>query len=44
MQWFVFHSFLRPLILSNYWLRSHGWLPDKWFWADAVAVSWGYFA
>lgn len=38
----IFHLILSPLIRANYWLRFHRFAPDKWFWADALALSWGY--
>ena len=42
-KWAIYHTLLRPLIRANYWLREIGVLPDKWFWADRLACSWGYF-
>lgn len=38
----IFYVFLRQLIMVNYWLREHDYAEDKWFWADALAFSWGY--
>lgn len=38
----IFYLFLRPLILANYWMRERKLLSDKWFWADATALSWGF--
>lgn len=36
----VFETVLKPLILENYEQRRLGLLPDEWFWADKLAVSW----
>ncbi len=38
----IFYAVLRPLIWANYWLRAHRLARDKWFWADVLAVKWGY--
>lgn len=38
-----FKTVLRPLILRNYRLRAEGKLPDEWYWADSLAVSWGFY-
>lgn len=40
----IYHRVLRPLIFENRRKRFHGLLPDEWYWADALAVEWGYFA
>lgn len=42
MKWIIFHSVLKPLILANYWLREHGFATDEWFWADELALRWGF--
>lgn len=39
----IFALLLRPLILRDYRLRTEGKRPDKWHWADRLAVSWGKF-
>ena len=39
----VFHLLLKPLIKRNYKLRKAGLAPDEWYWADALAVRYGYF-
>jgi len=42
IRWFVFRAFLVPLILWNYRERRLGNLPDEWYWADKLAINWGY--
>lgn len=42
MKRLVFLYVLKPLILVNYWLRGRKIIKDDWFWADALALSWGY--
>jgi hypothetical protein len=42
MRALIFYIALRPLIAVNYWLRERGLAKDKWFWADTLALSWGY--
>lgn len=42
MKWLIFHLYLKPLIVDNYAKRKAGELPDEWFWADTLAVEWGY--
>ena len=45
----VFHLFLKPLIRRNYRLRyqsaisGDGKYPDEWYWADKIAVKYGFF-
>lgn len=39
----VFHLLLKPLILINYKQRKAGLKPDEWYWADQLAVKFGYF-
>ena len=39
----LFVTLLLPLINENYEQRRLGLLPDEWFWADAIAVNWGYW-
>jgi len=41
--WPVFILILRPLIKRNYRLRTEGKLPDEWYWADTLAVNYGFF-
>ncbi len=43
MRRLVYVAILRPLILLDYKLREWGWKPDEWYWADRLAISWGYF-
>jgi hypothetical protein len=38
----AFQAVLRPLIIQNYRRRAEGVLPDEWYWADELALSWGY--
>lgn len=33
---------LRPLIKRDYRLRAAGFRPDRWYWADTLACSWGF--
>lgn len=40
----LFTLTLRPLIKADYYFRAKGLLPDKPFWADTLAMRWGYFA
>lgn len=42
MRWLIFYHVLRPLIKRNYRMREAGLLPDEWYWADRLALSWGY--
>lgn len=42
MKFLFFHIFLKPLIKRNYRSRMRG-RPDEWYWADSLAVKWGYF-
>ncbi len=39
----VYEKLLRPMILENYELRALGLMPDEWFWADELAISWGFW-
>lgn len=39
----ISHLILRPLILIDRMFRKWGLKPDHWYWADKLAVSWGYF-
>ena len=34
--------FLALLVLRNYSLRERCLLPDEWYWADELLLSWGY--
>ena len=44
----VFHLILKPLIRRNYRLRElsaisgDGKYPDEWYWADLLAMNFGY--
>jgi hypothetical protein len=38
----IFLRVLRPLILRNYRLRRAGLRPDRWYWADLLAMRWGF--
>jgi hypothetical protein len=40
----VFHLALKPLIIADYKKRALGLKPDKWHWADEMAVKFGYYA
>jgi len=42
MKRLIFMAILQPLILANYWLRQRRLIADKWFWADKLALGWGY--
>lgn len=33
---------LAPLIRRNQRLRAAGLLPDEWYWADRLAIKWGF--
>lgn len=47
MKWLMFipfHLILKPLIKRNYRLRAQGKLPDVMYWADQLAMEYGYFA
>lgn len=39
----IFFMVLRPLIKRNYKLRELGLKSDEWYWADKLAMRWGYF-
>lgn len=41
--WLLFHLVLRPLILRDYRLRKERKRPDRWYWADKLAVRMGYY-
>ena len=43
MKRLIYMLVLRPLIRRNYRLRRAGLLPDRWFWADVLAIRWGFF-
>ena len=40
--WVPFHIVLKPLIKRNFRLRERGVLPDKWYWADLLALKCGF--
>lgn len=42
MKYLIFKLILSPLIKRNYKLREQGKIPDKWYWADEIALKWGY--
>ena len=44
VMWPVFKLILEPLILRDYKKRAYGLKPDKFYWADELAVMYGYFA
>ncbi len=33
---------LAPLIRRNLCLRAAGLMPDEWYWADRLAIKWGF--
>lgn len=39
----IYAAILRPLILRDYRLRAEGKRSDQWYWADQLAVNWGFF-
>ena len=39
----IFYLVLRPLIVRNYRLRRESILQDEWYWADKIAVRYGYY-
>ena len=39
----MFDEILKPLIEDNYEKRRLGLIPDEWFWADFIAISWGFY-
>jgi hypothetical protein len=39
----IFLLILRPIIQRDYRLRAKGVRPDRWHWADMLAVKWGFF-
>jgi hypothetical protein len=41
-QWLLFVAVLRPLIRRNYRKRERGELPDRWYWADLLALRMGF--
>ncbi len=43
LMYLPFHLVLKPLIKRNYRMRNAGLLPDEWYWADKIAVHYGYF-
>lgn len=43
MRFLIFHLFLKPLIRRDYRLRMAGRRPDRFYWADLLALKWGYF-
>lgn len=42
IRWLIAQAILAPLIRINYRARSDGDLPDEWYWADNLALKWGY--
>lgn len=43
LRWAIFRLILVPLMRHNYAQRRAGLLPDEWYWADRLAISWGYY-
>jgi len=43
IRWLVFQTVLRPLVLLDYFLRRLKLKPDRMYWADRLALRWGYF-
>jgi len=43
MKRIIFILILAPLIRRNYKLREQKKLPDKWYWADKIAIGWGFW-
>lgn len=43
IQFLVWRLFLRPLIEVDLKLRQWGLREDRVFWADRIAMNWGYF-
>jgi len=43
-RYILFHCFLKSLIVKNYRLRMMKKIPDEWYWADKLAMEWGYTA
>jgi hypothetical protein len=40
----IYTLILEPLILRDLRLRDQGIRPDRWYWADRLAVRWGFLA
>jgi len=40
---FLVRMFLGPIIRRDYRLRAQGKRPDRWHWADKIAVRFGNF-
>jgi hypothetical protein len=38
----IYNLVLEPLILRDLRLREQGRRPDRWYWADRLAVRWGF--
>lgn len=43
MRWLIFKLVLAPMIRRDYRLREASTRPDRWYWADRIAVGWGMF-
>lgn len=43
LMWPVYIVVLRPLIAINYKQRELGNIPDQWYWADELAVKYGFY-
>lgn len=39
----VYRIILLPLIRRDLQLRAKGLRPDQWYWADVLAMRWGFF-
>lgn len=43
MRRLIFALILRPLIQRDYRLRAAGKRPDRFYWADRIAMGWGMY-
>lgn len=43
IKFLTFYCVLKPIILNDYRLRTKGKRPDRFHWADKIALQWGYF-
>lgn len=44
MKRFIFENILLPLMRRNFRARALGLAPDEMYWADALAMRWGFLA
>jgi hypothetical protein len=42
LRFMIFAHILAPLIERDQRLRAAGKRPDRWYWADRIALRWGY--